>query len=92
MCPCSVLLPLFLSLPSSRGPLRLFAPPPVLLPPSLAANIACRDKYVGNQTGGVVVRRLVAGIYAPRGKIHSRPRVVVQDGISRFLFLHLPHK
>ena len=33
--------------------LRLLAPPRAPLPPDLAANIVRKDKYVGDQTGGV---------------------------------------
>ena len=76
--------------PSYCRTLRPLAPPLALLPPALAANIARRDEDIGNWTGGVVARRLVAGGSAPRGKIPSRPRVVVGDGISLSLFLHLP--
>ena len=76
--------------PSSRGPLQPLAPPLAPLPPAPAANIVRRDEDVGDQTGGVVALRSVAGRSAPCGKIPSRPHAVVEDGISRPLFLHLP--
>ena len=76
--------------PSSRGPLWPLAPPLAPLPPAPAANIVRRDEDVGDQTGGVVELRLVAVMSAHRGKIPSRPHAVVEDGISRPLFLHLP--
>ena len=81
-----------LLLPYSRRLLRPLASPLALLPPAPAANIARRDEDVGNRTGGVVARRSVAGVSAPRGESPSRPHVVVGDGIRRPLFLHLPQK
>ena len=72
-------------------PLRPLAPPFALLPPAPAADIVRRDKDVGDWTGWVVARRSLAVGSAPRGKIPSRPHVFVGDGISRPLFLHLPH-
>ena len=85
--PSQALLP-----PSSGGPLQPLAPPLALLPPAPAADIAHKYKDVGDQTGGVVARWSVVGGSAPRGKIPSRPRAVVGDGISRPLFLHLPQQ
>ena len=79
----------FLLPPSSRRPLRPLALPLTPLPPTLAADIARRDEDAGNWTGGVGALRLVAGGSAPRRKSPSRPRIVVADGISRPLFLHL---
>ena len=72
--------------PSSRGPLRPLAPPLALLLPSLAADIARRDKDVGNRTGRVGALMLLADGSAPCGKSPSRPRVVVGDGIICSLF------
>ena len=74
------------------GPLRPLDPSLTLLPPALAVDIARTDKDVGNQTGGVVALISVAGGSARRGKIPSRPRAIVGDGISRPLLLHLPHQ
>ena len=85
----SPILPLSPALlpPSSLGPLRRLALPHAPRPLSLAAAITRREKYVGDQTGGVVARWSVADISAPRGKIPSRSLAVVGDGISRLRFL-----
>ena len=50
------------------------------------------DEDVGDWTGKVVARGLLAGGSAPRGKITSRPCVVLGDVICHPLFLHLPQK
>ena len=55
-------------LPSSHRPLQLLAPPLALLPPAPAADIARKDKDVGNWTSGVVARGSVASGSAPCGK------------------------
>ena len=66
--------PLFLPLapipppPPSLGLLRLPAPPCAPPPPAPAANIARKDKDVGNWTSGVVARGSVASGSAPCGK------------------------
>ena len=79
-----------LLLTSYLGPLRPLAPSRAPLPPALAANIACRDEYVGDWTGGVLARWSVVGRSAPRSKIPSRPLAVVGDGKIRPQFLHRP--
>ena len=93
--PLSTLHPL-LSVPPATAPttslvaLRLLAPAHVLLPPAPAADIAQRDKDVGDWKGGVVARHSLEGGSVPRGECPKRPHVAVGDGISRPLFLHFP--
>ena len=79
-------------LPTSLRPLGLLAPPLALLPLALAADIAHKDKDVGDRTGGVVARDSLAGGSAPRGKYPRSPRAVVRDGINRPLLWHLPQQ
>ena len=76
-------------LPSSRGPLLTLVPPLAPLSTSLADNIARRDGDVGDWTGRVIAHGSMAGGSAPPVKSLSWPRVVVRDGISRPLLLHL---
>ena len=64
------------------------APPYAPLLQAPAADIARRDEDVGDRTGGVMARWLVAGRSAPRGKSPRRPLPVVGDGISLPWFLH----
>ena len=95
--PCSIPVPPPFSgappppLPS-LGLLRPLAPPRGAPSPGLTINISRKDKYVSNQTGGVVAHWSVAGGSAPRGKIPSRPLSVVGDGMSRPRFLHRPQQ
>ena len=85
--PHPVLPLLLLSLLPPAGPcIRSPRLPLLLLPSAPATNIPHRKKDVGNRMGGVVARKLVAGRSAPRGKIPSRPGVVVGDRKSRPLF------
>ena len=72
--------------------LRPLAPPYAPLPPTLAADIARKDKYVGDRAGGVVACWLVAGGSVPSGKRLSKPLAIVGDGISRPRFLHRPQQ
>ena len=77
--------------PLSLGLLCPPALPHASSPPALAANIARRDKDVGNPMGGGEARWSTAGGSALRGKFPSRPLAVVGDGISRPPFLHQPN-
>ena len=78
--------------PPSLRLLRPLAPPRAPLPPSPAADIARKDKDVGDRTGGGDAIWSVAGGSAPRSKCTSRPLAVVGDGISRPRFLHRPQQ
>ena len=91
--PSLFLLPALLPPPLlSRGLLRL--PAPYLAPPPLApaANIACKDKDVGNWTGRSETIWSAAGGSALRGKSPNSPLAVVGDGISHPWFLHQPQQ
>ena len=79
-------------LPTYLGALRPLTLPNALLPPAPAANIARRDKYVGNRMGRIFVLWSLASGFVPRIKFPSRPRAAVRDGISRSLFHHLPQQ
>ena len=85
--PSPALLPCY-----SIGPLRPLALSRAPLPLALAANIATRDEDVGNRTGGVVARWLMAGRYTPCRESPHRPLDVVGDSIIRPRFLHRPQK
>ena len=76
----------------SLGILRPLAPPCAPLPPAPAADIARKDKNVGDRTGRGEARWLVAGGSAPHRKCPSGPLAVVRDGISCPLFLHWTQK
>ena len=78
--------------PSSLGLLQPLAPPQAPLPSAPAADITRKDKYFGNQMGGVEARWLVAGESAPCRKFPERPLTVVGDDISRPRFLHQPQQ
>ena len=91
-------LTLYLSsapLPQPLPPLGLLIPHVLPLAPPLptsAANIARKDKYVGNQTGRGETGWPNAGGALPRRKCRIRPLVILGDSIRRPLFLHCPHQ
>ena len=81
------------SLPPPPLSLRLLClPAPTRAPPSPAVNIACKDKDIGDQTGGGEARWLNVGGSAPRRKCPSSLLAVVGNGISRPLFLRHPQQ
>ena len=89
------------SIPRSRPPPLLRSSPPPTGPcgRSTHPSHSCpwprplispiRTKIVSDRTGGVVARGLLAVRSAPCGKIPSRPRVGVGDGISCPLYFTL---
>ena len=79
-------------LPTSLVALRPLALAHAPLPPAPASNIAHRDKYVGDRTGGVVACWSLAGGSAPLGKWLRRPRIVIGDSKSRPRLLHFPQQ
>ena len=89
--PPSLFLPLA-PLHPPPSPIRLLHPPRAHHPPALATNIVCKDKDVGNQTGGGEAHGSVVGGSVPCRKGLNRTLTVVGYGISRNLFLHWPQQ